>query len=364
MASGAPPSGGLDGVVAAETRLSDVDGELGRLIVAGHDIETLAGSWSFEAVAALLLDTDEPALRAALGRGRVAAFARLDRLLAGGTLDFVDGMDALRAATAQLPGTQHDQETSAAHVIAAVGTFAVAWARVRAGAPPVAPDPAASHAHDLLRALRGATPTAAEVAAFESYLVTVIDHGMNASTFTARVVASTASDLVSCVTAAIGALKGPLHGGAPGPVLDMLDAVGSAERAEPWVRAELEAGRRVMGMGHRIYRVRDPRAAVLEKALLQLEKTSSGAGKRLALARSVEKAAERVLAERHPDRPLKANVEFYTAVVLEACGVPRTLFSPVFGASRVVGWCAHVAEQRATGRLIRPASCYIGPRPA
>ena len=183
---------------------------------------------------------------------------------------------------------------------------------------------------------------------------------MNASTFTARVVASTGSDLVSAIVAAIGALKGPLHGGAPGPVLDMLDAIGHPAHARAWLEADLAAGRRIMGMGHRIYRVRDPRAAALEHAISVLERTGA-VGDRLALARAVERDAERLLTDRHPERSLRANVEFYTAILLEAIGIPRTLFSPTFAASRVVGWCAHVDEQRRVGRLIRPASTYVGP---
>jgi citrate synthase len=208
----------------------------------------------------------------------------------------------------------------------------------------------------------GIEPTAARVAALEAYLVTVTDHGMNASTFAARVVASTGSDLTSSIVAAIGALKGPLHGGAPGPVLDMLDAIGSPDNAVPWLEAELAAGRRIMGMGHRIYRVRDPRAAVLERAIERLEQSGTSTP-RLALARAVEKAAEGVLRKRYPNRPLHANVEFYTAILLDAVGLPRTLFTPTFAVGRVVGWTAHVAEQRATGRLIRPASKYVGPMP-
>jgi citrate synthase len=208
--------------------------------------------------------------------------------------------------------------------------------------------------------LSAEAPDPARTRGLDAYLGCVVDHGMNASTFTARVVASTGSDLVSAVVAAIGALKGPLHGGAPGPVLDMLDAIGHPERARGWLEQEMTAGRRIMGMGHRIYRVRDPRAAALERATSILEGTGVAAD-RLAIARAVEHEAERLLAERHPERALRANVEFYTAVLLEAVGVPRTLFSPMFAASRVVGWCAHVAEQRAVGRLIRPGSSYVGP---
>jgi len=175
------------------------------------------------------------------------------------------------------------------------------------------------------------------------------------------VVASTGSDLVSAVVAAIGALKGPLHGGAPGLVLEMLDAVGAPERAAAWLEGEVAAGRRVMGMGHRIYRVRDPRAAVLEQAMQALEAAGVRSA-RLALARAVEAAAGSVLRARYPDRELHANVEFYTAVLLDAVGLPRELFTPTFAVGRVAGWCAHVAEQRATGRLMRPASRYVGPQ--
>jgi citrate synthase len=185
---------------------------------------------------------------------------------------------------------------------------------------------------------------------------------MNASTFAARVVASTASDMVSAVVAAVGALKGPLHGGAPGPVLDMLDAIGTPECARAWIDGELASGRRIMGMGHRVYRVRDPRAAVFERQIERLAQVD--AGDRLTLARAVERAAEDALRALHPDRPLRANVEFFTAVLLEAVGLPREAFSPTFAVGRVAGWCAHYLEQRESGRLIRPASRYIGPAPA
>ncbi|MCU1282565.1 MAG: Citrate synthase (si), partial [bacterium] len=246
-------------------------------------------------------------------------------------------------------------------ITGALATLAAAWSRRQAGQSPLPPDAAADHASDYLRMVRGAA-TAPAARALDAYLVTVSDHGMNASTFTARVVASTGSDLVSSIVAAIGALKGPLHGGAPGPVLDMLDAIGDPSRAEAWLEGELAAGRRLMGMGHRIYRVRDPRAAVLERALEQLEASGLRSG-RLALARAVERAAEDVLQKRHPERALKANVEFYTAVLLDAVGLPRTLFSPTFAVGRAAGWCAHVAEQRLHGRLIRPSSRYVGRLP-
>jgi citrate synthase len=209
--------------------------------------------------------------------------------------------------------------------------------------------------------LLGGEIQAERARAYEAYLVTVSDHGMNASTFTARVVASTGSDVVSAVVAALGALKGPLHGGAPGPVLGMLDAIGRPERARSFLEAELAAGRRIMGMGHRIYRVRDPRAEVLERVTRSLDLAAEGGT--LALAREVERTAEILLRERHPDRALRANVEFYTAVLLRALGLDASAFTLAFATGRVIGWCAHVREQIEHGRLIRPKSRYVGPRP-
>jgi citrate synthase len=167
---------------------------------------------------------------------------------------------------------------------------------------------------------------------------------------------------VSAIVAGVGALKGPLHGGAPGPVLDMLDAIGTPERTRAWLVEQIASNHRIMGMGHRVYRVRDPRAAALERAAATLAE-AAGAGTRLAFAKTVEREAEALLAERHPERNLRANVEFYTAVLLEAIGIPRTLFSPTFAASRVAGWCAHYDEQQRRGRLMRPLSRYIGPQP-
>ncbi|HEX9104430.1 MAG TPA: citrate/2-methylcitrate synthase, partial [Polyangia bacterium] len=272
---------GLEGVIAAETRLSDVDGERGRLILCGHDVEELALRASFAEACALFLDVGAADAAAALARGRLLGFDRLSRL--GDALAAKDGMDALRAAAAHLPDAAPPLE-----IVGALATFAAAWSRHRAGAAPLPPDGAAEHAGDYLRMVRGTAPAAA-ARALGAYLVTVIDHGMNASTFAARVIASTGSDLVSAIVGAIGALKGPLHGGAPGPVLDMLDAIAEPPRAEAWLESELAAGRRLMGMGHRIYRVRDPRAAVLERALGELESsavTSSSNGSRLALARA------------------------------------------------------------------------------
>ena len=355
---------GLDGVVVADTTLSEVDGERGRLIIAGHDVEVIAGRSSFEELcrdlwAAIPGATSAPELRRALGQQRVWAFEQIGTL--GRALHAADGMDALRGSLGQLPSRGSEWEL-AVRLTAATAVFAGAWWRLREGLAPLPPDPAAGHAEDLVSMLRGKA-TAHRAAGLEAYLVTMSDHGMNASTFTARVIASTGSDAVSAVVGAIGALKGPLHGGAPGPVLDMLDAIGQPGAAEGWLEGELLAGRRIMGMGHRIYRTRDPRAAVLEQAVERLEKEGHRTP-RLELARAVERAAEDVLRRKHPDRPLRANVEFYTAVLLDALGLPREAFSPLFACGRVVGWLAHVDEQRRTGRLIRPESRYVGARPA
>ncbi len=365
MATRESGAGGLEGVVVADTRLSEVDGERGRLVVAGHDVERLAGRVTFEEAIALLLDGSLPGparregIQAGLAAGREIGFETLPR--AGDALQTPDAMDGLRTAASHLR-VEGDGEAAALQIIGALGTLGAAWSRGKQELAPVPPDPGLSHAADVLRMLHGEPRDAARVAGLDAYLVTVADHGMNASTFTARVIASTRSDLVSAIVGAIGALKGPLHGGAPGPVLDMLDAIGSPDRATAWLEAELAAGRRVMGMGHRIYRVRDPRAAVLERALAALEAAGVSTG-RLALARAVEQAAEGVLRSRRPDRPLHANVEFYTAILLDALGLPRTLFSATFAMARAAGWCAHVFEQRAVDRLIRPSSRYVGPAP-
>jgi len=348
---------GLEGVLVADTRISDVDGERGVLVIAGADVEQLATVASFEAAAARVLAAGgaEPSIGAAeLGAARAAAWQVVPRL--GDALDHPDGMDALRTALGHLRGNFGITEDRAA-AIAAIGAapvFVAAWSRRRAGAAPVAPDPALGHAADYLKMTLGRAAPADCVRALDAYLVTVIDHAMSASTFTARVIASTHSDLISAVVGAVGALKGPLHGGAPGPVLDMLDAIAAPERAEAWLLDELASGRRIMGMGHRVYRVRDPRAAVLETAVRPLHSP------RLALARAVEHAAAKILRERKPDRALAANVEFYTAVLLDAVGLPREQFAATFAVSRIAGWSAHVIEQHRTGRLIRPASHYIG----
>ena len=367
-------SNGLENVIAAETVLSRVDGARGELLIRGLQLEDVAGVIPFEGTCQLLWTGDpvgeSAALKRELGRARVTAFELLSRLAPA--LDRPDAMEALRAALAQLsedsPGCDLSKE--GIPIVAAVAVFAAVWARRHNPAgplAPVAPDPTLGHAEDYLRMAVGSDECAKpgwsrRVHALDAYLSTVAEHGMNASTFAARVVASTGSDAVSAVVAALCALKGPLHGGAPGPVLDMIDAIGRPEAAREWLETELQAGRRIMGLGHRVYRVRDPRAAVLEGALVALREAGFETP-RLALARAVEQEAITLLRERYPKRPLEANVEFYTAILLDGIGLDRQLFSATFAVARVVGWLAHIDEQRRNGRLIRPRSRYVGPLP-
>ncbi|MEL6343333.1 MAG: citrate synthase [Myxococcota bacterium] len=347
---------GLEGVEVAETRISRVDGARGALHLAGMPIEDLVAEGLLAAITRLWSAAGRPLptdLREALGAARSAAFSQLPQ--AAPALALEDGMSALRA------GVELLSPEDAVSIISAVSVFTAAWVRARQGRSPIVPDPSRSPAEDLLRMLLGddVSSLAARSRALEAYLTAVTEHGMNASTFTARAVTSTGATDRAAVTAAIAALSGPLHGGAPGPVLDMLDAIGAASQAEPWIKAELSAGRRIMGIGHRVYRVRDPRAAVLETAAHDLAEAGVG-GERLALARAVEAAAVQILSAHKPDRPLYANVEFATAVLLEAIGIPRAAFTLCFTCGRVIGWLAHTAEERRDGRLIRPRAVYVG----
>ena len=349
-------SSGLDDVVAAETALSDVDGLAGRLIVRGHSLDEIAGRVPFADVAAMLLDglISPVPDTAALGAARAEMFDRFAPRLTA--LSGLSGFDAMRSAIALLPdGT--DAATATA-LLAAPAILVPALVRLGQGEAPVAPVPGAPHAADILAMLRGRAPSAAEAGALDTYLVTVADHGLNASTFTARVVASTQAGLVSSTLAALGALKGPLHGGAPGPVLDMIDAVGRPDRAEPVLRDMLARGERLPGFGHRVYRVRDPRADALKGALLRLPPSP-----RMTLALAVEAAALTLLREKKPGRVLETNVEFFTALLLDALDLPREMFTAVFAIGRMAGWIAHAREQALSGRVIRPKSLYVGQQP-
>jgi len=356
-------SDGLEGVVAADTVLSEVDGQAGRLVIRGLSLDELAGNTTFEEAAHLLFDGffDDlpPDLAPTLGRARAEVFAEVsamdDGLLALGPVE------AMRALTARLP--DGDDLHTALRLLAAPAVFTTAVLRAKGGEQPIAPAPNLGHAADTLRMLRGKPPSPEEAAALDAYLVTVCDHGLNASTFAARVIASTRAGLTSAVLGGISALKGPLHGGAPGPVIEMLDEIGSPDNARAWIEQALAGGERLMGFGHRIYRVRDPRADALKKAVRRMSQGSNILPGRLAFAEAVEAAALAILKDRKPDRTLDTNVEFYTALLLEALAFPPTAFTCVFAMGRVAGWIAHAREQLAGGRLIRPQSRYVGPEP-
>jgi citrate synthase len=372
---------GLDGVVVAATRLSEVDGERGRLIVGGFPVEELAPQARFEAVLFLLWHgrlpnpTESDELAGALAAQRALPDATL-WLLHAAARTGVAPMDALRMGIASLTpeaadaGDRAAQERVAVALVAAFPTVIATYWRSRAGlsVPPLRRE--LGHVAHFLWLLTGTEPDVAVVRALETYCNTVVDHGLNASTFAARVIVSTQSDMCSALVGAIGALKGPLHGGAPGPALDMVFEVREraaasgrslAEEAEAHVRAVVGGGGRIMGFGHRVYRVRDPRADVLGAAAVLLAR-EGGDAQLFADARTVEEVALRVLRECKPGRRLDTNVEFYTALLLHGIGLPSELFTPTFALARAGGWTAHVLEQLADNRLIRPAARYIGAR--
>ncbi|HEY4130509.1 MAG TPA: citrate synthase/methylcitrate synthase [Gemmatimonadaceae bacterium] len=353
---------GLEGVVAASTRLSHVDGERGELLIAGFPVEALAARATFEEATWLLWHDSLPTRRelaefgAALAARRTLPNATL-ALIAECARTGADPMDTLRMATDSIALEVND----APAIVARMPSIVAAYWRLRSGQEPIAPRADLGHAANYLYMLNGVEPDVERVRALETYLNTVIDHGLNASTFTCRVITSTGSDLVSAIVGAIGALKGPLHGGAPGPALETVFEIGDASRAEAVLRQKIEAGDRLMGFGHRVYKVRDPRADVLAAAAERMF-TRGGDMSLYTLARSVEQTALHLLEEYKPGRRLQTNVEFYTALVLHGLGLEVSLFTPTFAIGRASGWIAHALEQREAGRLIRPSSEYIGAR--
>ncbi len=372
---------GLDGIVVTETRLSRVDGEAGRLTIGGFAVEELAPRAAYEEVLFLLWNdrlptADELAeLRACLESRRAVSEEAL-RLVVTAAVRRVHPMDALRMGAAAMSLSDRDPRATsraanlerALDLVAAFPTLVAAYWRALLGEAPIAPDPRLGHAANYLYMLTGEAPSAAEVRALETYLNTVIDHGMNASTFAARVIVSTRSDMTSAIVGAVGALKGPLHGGAPGPALDMVLEIQQrslrsgrdlAVEARAWADETIAAGERIMGFGHRIYRVRDPRAEVLGDAASLLFDDSAD---RVLYedARIVETEILAALERAKPGRRIQTNVEFYTALLLHGIGLDAELFSPTFAVGRVGGWTAHVLEQIDEDRLIRPRAAYIG----
>ena len=355
---------GLEGIVVAQTRISHVFGEEGRLVYRGYEIGELAGKVSFEEVCHLLWKGTLPT-RAELDELNTAMRARRALPDGGAGLRLlsraVDPMDALRtevsiaAALLEIKGAPTVEQAIA--LTARFPTIVATFQRLRSGLEPIAPRADLGHAANYLYMLTGEVPPDNHVRSLDTYLVLLADHGMNASTFTARVIASTESDLGSSIVGAIGALKGPLHGGAPALVMDMLEAIGSVDNIRPWVDNALNTHQKLMGFGHRVYKTTDPRAEIL-RAMAKQASTPEF----FALAKGTEDYAIQELNRRKPDQRLYTNVEFYSAAVLNSVGLPRDLYPATFGVSRVAGWTAHVLEQMVGNRLIRPQSEYVGPQ--
>lgn len=352
---------GLTGVVAAETAIGDVDGEAGMYHYRGIPAVDLARERTFEDVWHLLVVGELPdATTRASFLDRVAAAAAhpaVDRVVETVVARTDDPLTALRAAwplLASARGTRPlydlDERGRLDDAIAFAAVAPRVIAAVARGADPGPTGPVVS---GYLAALTGIHPDPAHERALTAYLTAAMDHGFNASTFTARVIASTGADMAACLTGALGALSGPLHGGAPARALESLDRAG--DDPESWIRGELAAGRRLMGFGHAVYRTTDPRSALLRAV------AEGFGGQRVAQALAFQGTAERLLAQHKPDRPLHANVEFYAAVVMEECGIPPEMFTPTFALARTVGWTAHILEQARDPKIIRPSARYVGP---
>jgi citrate synthase len=366
---------GLKGVAAAETRIGDVRGGEGFYHYGAHNATRVARERSLEEAWFLVRTGRLPDDAELAEFSRLVARHRLipqDVLAALPTVARLASdeqpLEALRAAYELFalakryrPWIDLDAATLDDQALETAAVFApivVTLHRLAAGQEPIPPRDDLGHAANYLYMLEGREPSAERVRALEAYLSSTIDHGFNASTFTARVVASTGADVASAVIAAIGALSGPLHGGAPSRVLDMLDAIGEPSNAESWLRAALGRGEKLMGFGHPVYRTTDPRNVMLKEVAAEL------GSDRLEFAAHVEETAERLLRERRPDHPLYANVEFYASIVLDAIGLPRALFTPTFAVSRVIGWTAHVVEQTQDNAILRPSARYVGPEPS
>ena len=369
--AGADVPRGLEGVVVAETSIGDVRGQQGFYHYRQYSAVDLAASRSLEDVWLLLFDGALPDReRADDFAAQVAGLRALPPVLAG-LLPAVAAtgspLDALRTAVSLLgaesgwpPGLDIDateRRAQALRLCAVVPTILTAVHRLRRGLAPIPPRTDLSFAANYLWMLSGEEAPPTHVRAVEQYLILTIDHGFNASTFTARVIASTGADLAAAIVGAIGALSGPLHGGAPSRALAMLDDIGSPDRAEAWIRDAVIRGDRIMGFGHRVYKTDDPRSVFLRGVARSL------GGDLVDFAEQVEHTTVEVLAELKPGRQLYTNVEFFAGVVMHTCGIPRDMFTPTFACSRTIGWTTHVMEQAADNRLIRPAARYAGPPP-
>lgn len=349
-------SGGLDGVIAAETVLSHTDSARGMVWVRGHDLPDLVANHGFEGTVALLWDgfagddLSRTGLKSAFGAARVAAFAGLGSWIAlAKGRSFFEGM--------RLGLSVQPDDATPAELVGAMTVIVPALWRSANDMALVAPDPVLSTPADLLRMWHGVPSDPAMVAALDTYFTVMAESGLSASGFTARIVASTRASLTASVLGAWSAFTGPIHGGAPGPTLDMLDEAQAAPDLDAWLETKLRAGERLMGFGHRVFRGNDPRAEAMRRALARMGPMA----KRLAFASHVEARVAAVIERVKPGRTLPPNVEIMAALLLDAVGFPREAFTPVFAVGRCAGWIAHALEQRKTGRMIRPTSKYVGP---
>jgi citrate synthase len=363
MAAGTRISKGLDGVFVGRTEISWVGGETGDLVYRGFDVQEIVPGVPYESVVHLLLHGDPPPSDPS---PEVVESLRSARTLPPAVLRSVDALppglpplEALRSLISLLGDGSYGYPPrleEGYRLIARTPVLLARYVRRSRGEAWVAPPDGLSHAESYLWMLRGNAPDPAKVAALEGYLDLLADHGMNASTFALRIAISTQSDLVSAATGALGTLKGPIHGGAPSRVSEMLDAIATPERAEAWIRDRLARHEVLYGFGHRAYKTDDPRSVVLHRIARSVADPA-----RLELAEAVEGAALAALRASHPGARLFTNVEYYSAVVLEAVGLPRELFTPTFAVARTAGWTAHAIEQAADNRLIRPDLEYAGP---
>jgi citrate synthase len=354
---------GLAGLVAAETVLSHSDGARDIMWVRGYTLPELVSEFGYEGAVGLLWEPfageplDRAAIRARLGAARQDAFATRGQWLEQARGRSI--VDGVRVALANLA-----EGSGPAPILATVPVAIALLLRQRAGAPPLPPDPALTTAADLLRMVHGGAVDPAMAEALDTYWTALIDNGLNSSAFTARVIASTRASLASAALGAYCAFTGPLHGGAPGPTLDMLDEAAASGDVTAWAERKLAAGGRLMGFGHRVFKNGDPRALILRDALRRLGDRLGPAAGRLAFAAEVEKSVAAAFARLKPGRPpLQPNVEINAALLLDAVGLPRDAFMPVFAVARCAGWLAHAMEQQREGRLVRPSSAYVGPLP-
>ncbi|OPG06875.1 citrate synthase/methylcitrate synthase [Streptomyces sp. GKU 895] len=363
---------GLAGVVVTDTEIGDVRGIEGFYHYRQYSAVELAQTRSFEDVWHLLVHGELPdTARSAAFTAETAALRRLPEgvraalpaiamasAASGPLAGMRTGLSLLGAAQGFRPVYDIDADRRRRDAIAAtaaVPTLLTALHRLGRGLEPVEPREDLSYAANYLYMLTGSEPELRQARAIEQYLISTIDHGFNASTFTARVITSTGADVAACLVGAVGALSGPLHGGAPSRALDTLDAIGTPDGIDPWIRERVLAGERIMGFGHAIYRTEDPRSRMLR------EIAEGFGGPRVAFAVEVERQVEAILAELKPGRELHTNVEFYAGVVMELCGLPREMFTPTFAAGRVVGWSANILEQAEDSKIIRPVARYVGP---